>query len=236
MSTSSRSNLVRLASVSKRFQSGETFVDVLRDVDLSIDRGEFVVVLGVSGSGKTTLLNLMGAIDRPTSGSVVVDGQEISSATENERTAFRRDKLGFVFQFYNLLPTLVAVENVEAGLEILPLSRADIAERSRRYLAEVGLGDKLEKLPAQLSGGEQQRVAIARALAKEPSLILADEPTGNLDQDTGLGIVELIRKLHRRTEATVVLVTHDRRLTRFADRVVRIERGHCRPTELPVGN
>ena len=219
--------LVRMTGVSKRYRSGEVWVDVLREIDLSIEKGEFVVVLGVSGSGKTTLLNLIGALDRPTSGEVVVEGQVISSANEKERTAYRRTKIGFVFQFYNLLPTLVALENVEAALEILPFSRSEVGERARHYLRAVGLGDKLEKLPAQLSGGEQQRVAIARALAKEPSLLLAAEPTGNLDEETGLSIVHLMRELHRLHQTTVILVTHNPRLAEFADRVLRIEHSRC---------
>jgi putative ABC transport system ATP-binding protein len=221
-----------MTGVSKRYRSGEVWVDVLRDVDLTIEKGEFVVLLGVSGSGKTTLLNLIGALDRPTSGEVTVDGQLISSANARERTAFRRAKIGFVFQFYNLLPTLVAAENVEAALEILPLSRREVGERARRYLEAVGLGDKLEKLPAQLSGGEQQRVAIARALAKEPSLLLADEPTGNLDEETGLSIIHLMRDLHRLHQTTVILVTHNPRLAEFADRVLRIEHTGCVPVPL----
>ena len=219
--------LVRMTGVSKRYKSGEVWVDVLREIDISIEKGEFVVVLGVSGSGKTSLLNLVGALDRPTSGEIVVEGQVISSANEKERTAFRRTKVGFVFQFYNLLPTLVALENVEVALEILPLSRSEIGERARHYLSAVGLSDKLEKFPAQLSGGEQQRVAIARALAKEPTLLLADEPTGNLDEETGLSVVHLMRELHRLHQTTVILVTHNPRLAEFADRVLRIEHSQC---------
>lgn len=231
----SSDDLVKLSGVSKRYRSGELWVEVLRDIDLSLRRSEFVVVLGVSGSGKTTLLNLVGALDKPTSGEIVVEGRVISSASEKERTAFRRDKVGFVFQFYNLLPTLVALENVEAALEILPLSRREIGARARHYLAAVGLGDKLEKLPAQLSGGEQQRVAIARALSKEPSLLLADEPTGNLDEQTGLSIVELMRQLHELHRTTVILVTHNPRLAEFADRVLRIEHARCVEQPLLAG-
>ena len=202
-------------------------VDVLRDVNLEVSWGEFVVILGVSGSGKTTLLNLMGALDTPSSGRILVDGVEVSAAAERSRTEFRRRKVGFIFQFYNLLPTLSARENVEAALEILPLTRAEIADRSRQYLEGVGLEGKLDKFPSQLSGGEQQRVGIARALAKEPALVLADEPTGNLDEDTGLRIVDLIRKLQRERQTTVVMVTHNPRFTHFADRIVRIEHRTC---------
>ncbi len=219
--------LVRMEAVSKHYLAGDLAVDVLRDVNLEIPRGEFVVVLGVSGSGKTTLLNLMGALDAPSSGSIWIDGVDVSAASERARTEFRRENVGFIFQFYNLLPTLSARENVEAALEILPLSRAEIAARARRYLEGVGLQDKSDKFPSQLSGGEQQRVGIARALAKEPALVLADEPTGNLDEDTGLRIVGLIRKLQRERRSTVVLVTHNPRLTAFADRILSIEHRTC---------
>jgi putative ABC transport system ATP-binding protein len=217
--------LVELDQVVKHYRSGEMVVDVLRDVDLCIRRDEFVVVYGVSGCGKTTLLNVIGALDTPDAGRVVVDGEVISSIGERGRTRFRAAKIGFVFQFYNLLPTLTAIENVEAALEILPLGSAEIRSRAERYLGAVGMGDKLGKFPSQLSGGEQQRVAIARALAKEPRLILADEPTGNLDEDTGLEVIRVMSDLCRRAGTTVVVVTHNPRLTAFADRVLRIEHG-----------
>jgi putative ABC transport system ATP-binding protein len=216
-----------MEAVSKHYLASDLTVDVLRDVNLEIPRGEFVVVLGVSGSGKTTLLNLMGALDTPSSGKIWIDGIDVSAASERARTEFRRKNVGFIFQFYNLLPTLSARENVEAALEILPLSRAEIAARSSEYLAGVGLEGKLDKFPSQLSGGEQQRVGIARALAKEPALVLADEPTGNLDEETGLRIVDLIRSLQRERRSTVVLVTHNPRLVAFADRIVSIEHRTC---------
>ena len=211
--------------MAKTYRAGEVTVDVLRAVDLVLHRNEFVVVHGVSGSGKTTLLNLIGALDVPSSGHVIVEGATISAMTERERSRFRAAKIGFVFQFYNLLPTLTAVENVEAALEVLPLSRAEIRERARRYLAALGMGDKSAKFPSQLSGGEQQRVGIARALAKEPVLILADEPTGNLDEANGLEVMRLMTELRASVQATVVVVTHDPSLTRFAHRVLRMQRG-----------
>ncbi len=219
--------LVQMEAVSKQYLAGDLTVDVLKDVNLEIPRGELVVVLGVSGSGKTTLLNLMGALDTPTSGHIRVDGVEVPAFGERARTEFRRQKVGFIFQFYNLLPTLSARENVEAALEILPLSPAEIAARSQHYLEAVGLKDKIDKFPSQLSGGEQQRVGIARALAKEPALVLADEPTGNLDEDTGLLIIDLLRKLQREKRTTVVLATHNSRLTAFADRIMLIEHRTC---------
>jgi putative ABC transport system ATP-binding protein len=217
--------LVELQHVAKTYGVGEVAVDVLRDVDLVLGRDQVVVVHGVSGSGKTTLLNLIGALDVPSSGNVVVDGATISAMTERGRSRFRADKIGFVFQFYNLLPTLSALENVEAALEVLPLSRAEIRDRARRYLGAIGMGAKAAKFPAQLSGGEQQRVGIARALAKEPVLILADEPTGNLDEKNGLEVMRRMTELRESTRATVVVVTHNPGLTTFADRVLRLHHG-----------
>jgi putative ABC transport system ATP-binding protein len=214
-----------MEGVAKSYRTGEIVAEVLRDVDLRIARDEFVAMFGVSGCGKTTLLNLIGALDVPSAGTIAVDGERISSMTERARTRFRANKVGFVFQFYNLLPTLTALENVEAALEILPLDSSEIRRRGIHYLSAVGMEDKLAKFPAQLSGGEQQRVAIARALAKEPSLILADEPTGNLDEGTGLEVMRVMSDLRHRTGATMVVVTHNPRLTTFADRVLRIERG-----------
>jgi putative ABC transport system ATP-binding protein len=221
----SKDVIVEMEGVGKSYRTGEVVAQVLRDVNLRIARDELVVMFGVSGCGKTTLLNLLGALDTPSAGTIVVDGEAISSMTERARTRFRATKVGFVFQFYNLLPTLTALENVEAALEILPLKSAEIRRRGVHYLSAVGMEDKLAKFPAQLSGGEQQRVAIARALAKEPPLILADEPTGNLDEGTGLEVMRVMSDLRRRTGATMVVVTHNPRLTAFADRVLRIERG-----------
>jgi putative ABC transport system ATP-binding protein len=215
--------LVEVAGVAKSYRTGEVVTQVLRNVDLRVARHEFLVLFGVSGCGKTTLLNLIGALDVPTTGRIVVDGEVVSSMNDRARTRFRALKVGFVFQFYNLLPTLTALENVEAALEILPLHAAEIRRRSLHYLAAVGMEDKVAKFPAQLSGGEQQRVAIARALAKEPRLILADEPTGNLDEGTGLEVMRVMSELRRRTAATLIVVTHNPRLTAFADRVLRLE-------------
>ncbi len=225
-----QNTLVELDGVAKSYRAGEIVAQVLHDVDLRIARDEFVVMFGVSGCGKTTLLNLIGALDVPSAGTIVVDGERISSMSEGARTRFRAAKVGFVFQFYNLLPTLTALENVEAALEILPLTSAEIRRRGVHYLSAVGMADKLAKFPAQLSGGEQQRVAIARALAKEPPLLLADEPTGNLDEGTGLEVMRVMSDLRRRTGATLVVVTHNPRLTTFAHRVLRIERGQIQET------
>jgi putative ABC transport system ATP-binding protein len=224
--------LVRLDRVCKRYQDGQVVTEVLSDVDLRIERGSFTVVLGVSGSGKTTLLNLVAGLDVPSSGEVFVDGRALSALSERARTDFRRTAVGIVFQYYNLLPTLTALENVEAALEITPLPAAEIRDRSRRSLESVGLGTKASRFPSQLSGGEQQRVAIARALAKEPALIVADEPTGNLDEQTGRGVMTLLQDLRRRHRATLVVATHNPQMTSFADRVVRIEQG--RMVDVPM--
>jgi len=214
--------LVRLSMVGKWYDQGPIRTMVLAAASLTVDDGQFVVVLGPSGSGKSTLLNLIGAMDTPSSGSVLVAGVELSRSSQGQCAAFRRDKIGFIFQFYNLFPTLTAAENVEAGLEILRLSRSEVVRRTREYLDAVGLADRSGAFPAQLSGGQQQRVAIARALAKEPPLVLADEPTGNLDRDTGEQIVRLMRDLNRRTGTAFLVVTHNAEIAKVADRVVHI--------------
>lgn len=215
---------IRMSGVDKSYRMGEVRVPILEGASLEVRAGRLVVVFGVSGSGKTTLLNLIGALDRPDAGSIQVDGEEISTLTETQRTELRRRKLGFVFQFYNLLPTLTAKENVEASVELLGLKRKEVEDRAVEYLHRVGLADRAEKFPDQLSGGEQQRVAIARALAKQPRLMLADEPTGNLDGETGLQITELFQKMNRSTGATMVVVTHNPQIRSIADEVVSIER------------
>lgn len=217
--------LVQLSGLSKWYEQGPIRTTVLAEASLTVDGGQFVVVLGPSGSGKTTLLHLIGAMDTPSSGSVLVAGVHLSTSSPAECEAFRRDKIGFIFQFYNLFPTLTAAENVEAGLEVLGLPRAELRRRTRGYLEAVGLADRAGAFPAQLSGGQQQRVAIARALAKEPPLVLADEPTGNLDRDTGEQIVRLMRDLNHRTGAAFIVVTHNAGIARVADRVVTIAGG-----------
>jgi putative ABC transport system ATP-binding protein len=214
--------LVVLSNVSKWYDNGTIRTVVLSEASLVVEAGQFVVVLGPSGSGKSTLLNLIGAMDQPSSGTITVAGVDIGQGPPAARTALRRDKIGFVFQFYNLFPTLTAAENVEAGLAVLGLPRAEIARRVRAYLAAVGLVDRAGAFPSQLSGGQQQRVAIARALAKEPPLVLADEPTGNLDPDTGEQIVGLMRELCRRARTAFIVVTHNAEIARLADRVIRI--------------
>ena len=213
---------------------GPTAVHALRDVDLVIGHGEFVVVLGPSGSGKTTLLNVIGGIEPPTSGRVVVAGEDVSRLRPDRRTTYRRDRVGFIFQFFNLVPTLTALENVQL---IAELTGAEAEARSRRILADVGLAGEADRFPGQLSGGEQQRVAIARAVVKEPPLLLCDEPTGSLDLATGRHVLAVLRALAREGHHSVVLVTHNSAIARMADRVVRMRSGEIveeRRVERPV--
>ncbi len=198
---------------------------MLDRVDASIERGELVVLLGKSGSGKTTLLNLLSGIDRPTSGDVRIDGVSLAGLSEKERTLFRRHRIGFVFQFFNLLPTLTVEENLLLPIELKGRVTAQDRDRAATLLGEVGLGSRAGSFPERLSGGERQRVAIARALIHQPDLLLADEPTGNLDLDTGLEVLDLLDRLTRREGRTLVMATHGREVIGVADRILRIENG-----------
>ena len=211
-----------LTNVWKTYGEGVTAVHALAGVDVDIASGEFTVILGPSGSGKTTLLNLIGGIDDATSGDLVVEDTKLTGLTPDERTAYRRTTVGFVFQFFNLIPTLTAAENVEL---VASLTMADGADRAVEVLEEVGLADRLDHFPAMLSGGEQQRVAIARALAKSPPLLLCDEPTGELDFETGRVILGLLRRVNRDLGQTVLLVTHNAAIGQMADRVLRLRSG-----------
>ncbi|MCZ7529757.1 MAG: ABC transporter ATP-binding protein [Acidimicrobiia bacterium] len=213
---------VVVAGLTKSYGSGETLVRAVRAVDFEIDRGEFVVLLGPSGSGKTTTLNLIGAIEEPTSGSIRVDDVEVADLDLNHQTDFRRDKVGFIFQFYNLVPTLTALENVQLVAELATRDGAE--ERSRSRLGEVGLGDRVDHFPGQMSGGEQQRVAIARALVKDPPVLLCDEPTGSLDLETGRQVLALLREVCDQGR-TVLTVTHNSTIAEMADRVMRLRDG-----------
>ncbi len=211
---------VEFKNVSKIYRTGDVEVKALSDVDFEIERGEICVVVGQSGAGKTTLLNILGGMDTLSGGSVILDGRDISSLNEKQLAAYRRFDIGFVFQFYNLIPNLTALENVEIASQLSkePLDNDEVLE-------DVGLGDRKDNFPAQLSGGEQQRVAIARALAKNPKLLLCDEPTGALDYETGKAILKLLQDTCHRTGMTVVIITHNSALTDMADRVVRIKNG-----------
>jgi putative ABC transport system ATP-binding protein len=213
---------VALEDVWKVYGEGATAVEALRGVNLEVPSGQFTVLLGPSGSGKTTLLNVIGSIDTATRGTVEVSGTDVTGLDDGGRTRYRRDSVGFIFQFFNLIPTLTALENVELVAE---LSDGDATGRSREALESVGLGERLDHFPGQLSGGEQQRVAIARALAKQPPVLLCDEPTGELDFETGRHILALLRRLNRENGQTILLVTHNAAIGEMADRVIRLHSG-----------
>jgi putative ABC transport system ATP-binding protein len=216
--------MVTLEHVSKRFE-GKRQVTALDDVSLVVERGEMVSIIGPSGSGKSTLLNLMGGLDRATSGEVRVDGASLARLSDDELTRVRRDKIGFVFQFFNLLPTLTCLENVGLPLHLRGWPRQKVDARSRELLTLVQLGHRMQHLPEELSGGERQRVAIARALSIYPPIILADEPTGNLDTHTGVEILGLIRDLHVTLNTTIIIVTHDMKVAESCPRTIALRDG-----------
>ena len=221
--------LVELRNLTKAYEEGDRRRTVLRDASVAIARGEMAVLVGRSGSGKSTVLNLMSGIDLPDSGEVVIDGVSLSTLPERERTLFRRDRIGFVFQFFNLIATLTVEENLLLPLELKGRVRPEQRRAALGLLEEVGLADRAGSFPDRLSGGEQQRVAVARALANDPLLVLADEPTGNLDLETGLQVLEILDRLTRRAGKTMVMVTHGREVIGLADRVFRME--DCRLVE-----
>lgn len=211
---------VKLTDVRKTYQMGEVQIHAVDGIDFSIQKGEFVIIVGPSGAGKTTVLNILGGMDTATSGTVLVDGEHVETYNNRQLTKYRRDDIGFVFQFYNLVPNLTALENVELALQICknPLD-------AKKVLREVGLGERLGNFPAQLSGGEQQRVSIARALAKNPKLLLCDEPTGALDYNTGKQILKLLQDTCREKGMTVIVITHNSALAPMADRIIHIKNG-----------
>jgi putative ABC transport system ATP-binding protein len=211
--------------VTKVYETGETKVTALSDVDLQVEKGEFVSIMGPSGSGKTTLLVILGCFDKPTSGQVIIDGVDVTKMREAELPKIRAEKIGFVFQTFNLIPTLSALENIE-----LPMERGNVPKDKRRgraleLLESVGLKDKANRRPNRLSAGEQQRVAIARALANGPAIILADEPTGNLDSKTGREIIQLLRELSRKEGRTIILVTHDKQMASLSNKMLSLRDG-----------
>lgn len=214
------SSFVELRNVKKVYQMGEVEIAAANGIDFYVEKGEFAVIVGASGAGKTTVLNILGGMDTATSGTVVVDGDNIVRYNQKKLTGYRRDDIGFVFQFYNLVPNLTALENVELALQICEEPRD-----AEEVLKEVGLGDRLDNFPAQLSGGEQQRVSIARALAKNPKLLLCDEPTGALDYNTGKAILRLLQDTCREKGMTVILITHNSAIAPMADRVIHIKNG-----------
>lgn len=211
---------VEFVKVGKTYQMGEVEINALHDVSFTVNKGELVVIVGPSGAGKTTLLNILGGMDTLTEGQVFLDGNEISALNKKQLTGYRRNDVGFVFQFYNLVGNLTALENVELANQICkdPLDASQV-------LKEVGLEERMKNFPSQLSGGEQQRVAIARALAKNPKLLLCDEPTGALDYQTGKAILKLLQDTARRTGMTVIIITHNSALTAMADRVIKVKNG-----------
>ena len=211
---------VKLENITKIYHMGEVEIRAVDGIDFSIQKGEFVVIVGPSGAGKTTVLNILGGMDTASGGRITVDGQDITKYSERQLTGYRRDDIGFVFQCYNLIPNLTALENVEMALQICrnPLD-------ARAVLKEVGLEERMDNFPAQLSGGEQQRVSIARALAKNPKLLLCDEPTGALDYNTGKAILKLLQEMCREKGMTVIVITHNSALAPMADRLIKIKNG-----------
>ena len=220
-------DFVKLQDITKIYKMGEVEIRAADNISFSIDKGEFVVIVGPSGAGKTTVLNILGGMDTATSGTLLVDGEEITAYNSRRLTEYRREDIGFVFQFYNLVPNLTALENVELALQICrdPLDAREVME-------EVGLGDRLNNFPAQLSGGEQQRVSIARALAKNPKLLLCDEPTGALDYNTGKAILKLLQNMCRERGMTVIVITHNQAIAPMADRLIHIKNGQVSQMEL----
>ena len=219
-------SIVTFQNVTRIYTSGDHEQRALDGVDLQLDEGKFIVILGPSGAGKSTILNLLGGLDSPTGGTITVDGRDISTLTGDELADYRAAKVGFVFQFYNLIPTLTVLENVALVKDIAP-----DALDPKQILAEVGLADHMKQFPSQLSGGEQQRVSIARALAKNPKILLCDEPTGALDSETGVMVLKLLLSMARNYGKTIVVVTHNQNIAKMADVVVRVKNGKVRSCE-----
>lgn len=219
------SDLIVLRNIAKTYRRGEEAISIFTDLNLTIPSGDFVAMMGPSGSGKTTLLNLLGGLDRPTSGTILFDGAPIEKLSENQLSAWRAANVGFIFQFYNLMPTMSAARNVELPLLLTPLGSAERRRRVKTALEIVGLADRSGHKPKELSGGQQQRVAIARAIVADPKLILADEPTGDLDRNTAAEILEMLQLLNRELGKTIVMVTHDPAAAKYARRELHLDKG-----------
>lgn len=217
--------IVRVENLSKSYVRGDQIVPVLRDITLAVERGEFVALMGPSGSGKTTLLNLIAGIDMPDSGNLSVGGVDIAALTESELSEWRAGHVGFIFQFYNLIPVLNALENVELPLLLTSLSRRERLDHAIAALEAVGLSDRMEHYPGQLSGGQQQRVAIARAIVTDPLILVADEPTGDLDKNSATDVLNLLSRLNAQFQKTIVMVTHDPRAAKRAGRILYLDKG-----------
>lgn len=230
------SSLVRLENITKEYPAGSGILKAVNDVSMEVAKGEFIIMLGPSGSGKTTLLNIMSALTRPTSGKVFIGENEISALDDASATKFRASNIGLVFQFFNLFPALTALENIEMGVALKSKDPNDIRERSHKYLELVNLGDMGNKLPEQLSGGEQQRIAVARALAMEPEILLADEPTGNLDAETGEEVWNLLRDVNDKLNTTIVAVTHWAEASYRADRTIHLRSGRIEKIDKHAAN
>lgn len=225
MLTANNSQLIQVRDVYKVYQRGQEKVEALHAIHLDVERGAFVVIMGPSGCGKSTLLHLLGGIDRPTRGSLSVEGVALEKANERELTHFRRDHVGFIFQFYNLLPSINALDNASLPLLAKGFSRTEALRQAKYLLEQVGLPDRMYHKPGELSGGEQQRVAIARAIAGSPSLVLADEPTGDLDSSTTEAVIQLMVDLNHRLGTTFVVATHNERISQFGDRLLELRSG-----------
>ncbi len=230
--TQSAQPIIKLVGLTRQYRMGPTLVSAVAGTDLEIERGESVALVGPSGSGKSTLLNLIGGLDRPTSGEIWVDGENIARSSPRRLVEHRRTRIGFVFQSFNLLPQRTALENVELPMMVSGLSRAERVAHARELLVKMGLGERTGHKPSEMSGGEQQRVAVARALANRPSILLADEPTGNLDSATGAEVMQLLRDLNDEG-LTLIIVTHDMAVASYADKVVRLRDGKIVSVETP---
>jgi putative ABC transport system ATP-binding protein len=216
---------VEVAGIFKHYDTAGEITEVLKGLDLVAEEGEMIMIMGPSGSGKTTLLNILGGIDDTNKGGIKVAGEDLTKMKKKDLNRFRREKVGFIFQFYNLIPTLTARENIELGLEMMASDKKEMRGLAEKYLKLVGLDDKMDRFPQELSGGEQQRVAIARALAKEPKIILADEPTGNLDEEREESVMTLMKKLKDELKITFVIVSHNSRLKQYMDKTYDLRKG-----------